>query len=276
VAGFNTAQDRDPLPVHLPAALPLHEGRRLIVTGAARGLGRAVAKLLISQGARVWLLDILADELAATAAELGAPSSWTATDLADPSSIAAAVDAARTGLGGFDGAANIAGIVRHHDPLEIPWGDWEKQFAINVQGSYEVARLVVRAMIDHGAHGAIVNTASEAGKVGHVDSLAYSASKAAVISMTRMLSKALAPHDINVNCVCPGGMPTAMLREVAVAYAGIVDGEPDDVFEQLIGTQLLRHTGEDEVAQVYSFLLSDAANLIRGQAINADGGDTPY
>ena len=73
-------------------------------------------------------------------------------------------------------------------------------------------------MIDSGARGAIVSVASEAGKKGHIESLAYSASKAALINMTRVLSAALAPHDINVNCVCPGGVATDMLREVAVAY----------------------------------------------------------
>lgn len=92
-----------------------------------------------------------------------------------------------------------------------------------------------------------------------------------------MLSEALARHDINVNCVCPGGLPTAMLREVAETYAGIVQNpDVDEVFAQLISSQLQRHTSLEEVAQVYSFLLSDAANTVRGQAINADGGDTPY
>lgn len=273
---FATMLGRRPLPLRLPVALPVHQGRRFLVTGAARGLGRAVAELLLQQGARVWLADILEPELAATAAELGVGDDWCRLDAADPASIAATVAAARAGLGGFDGAVNIAGIAPHADPLRIPWADWQRIFAVNVAGSYEVARLVALAIIEDGGHGAIVNTASEAGKVGHVDSLAYSASKAAVISMTRMLAEALAEHDINVNAVCPGGMPTAMLREVAGVYAAKVGGEAGEVFEQLISSQLDRHTATEEVAQVFSFLLSDAARVIRGQAVNADGGDTPY
>ena len=94
--------------------------------------------------------------------------------------------------------------------------------------------------------------------------------------MTRVLSAALAPHDINVNCVCPGGVATDMLREVAVAYGKLVESAPDAVFEKLVSSQLLRHIEPAEIARTISFLLSDEAMTIRGQAINADGGDTPY
>ena len=274
---FRATGQREALPVHLPEALPVHSGKRILVTGAARGLGKAVAALLVHQGARVWILDILGPELAETAEELGIGDRYGIVDVSAEQSVIDAVAAARKGLGGFDGVANIAGIVRHADPLDIPRADWERLHEINVIGSYKVAQLVARAMIDEGVHGSIVNTASEAGKIGHVDSLAYSASKAAVISMTRMLSESLAPNDINVNCVCPGGLPTAMLREVAETYAAIVqEDDIDAVFDRLISSQLHRHTSLEEVAHVYSFLLSDAANTVRGQAINADGGDTPY
>ena len=94
--------------------------------------------------------------------------------------------------------------------------------------------------------------------------------------MTRTLSASLAPHDINVNCVCPGGVSTDMLREVAVAYGRLVDQSPDEVFDQLISSQLQRRIEPEEVARTISLLLSDDAFLIRGQAVNADGGDTPY
>ena len=154
--------------------------------------------------------------------------------------------------------------------------DWEKIFRVNLFGAYEVSRLVARSMIASGARGAIVSVASEAGKKGHMESLAYSASKAALINMTRVLSAVLAPHDINVNCVCPGGVATDMLREVSVAYARLVAAPPDEVFSQLISSQLQRHIEPIEVARTISFLLSDAAVIIRGQAVSADGGDTPY
>jgi hypothetical protein len=94
--------------------------------------------------------------------------------------------------------------------------------------------------------------------------------------MTRVLSTTLAPYDINVNCICPGGVATDMLREVAVAYGKLAGQAPEDVFPQLVSTQLLRHIEPVEVARTISFLLSEDAVIIRGQAISADGGDTPY
>ena len=124
----------------------------------------------------------------------------------------------RRGSAGIDGLVNCAAIVVHADPLETSWADWERIFRVNLFGAYEASRLVAKSMIASGARGAIVSVASEAGKKGHMESLAYSASKAALINMTRVSSAALAPHDINVNCVCPGGVATDMLREVAVAY----------------------------------------------------------
>ena len=120
-------------------------------------------------------------------------------------------------------------------------------------------------MIDSGARGAIVSVASEAGKKGHIEFLAYSASKAALINMTRVLSVTLAPHDINVNCVCPGGVATDMLREVAVAYGKLAGQAAEDVFPQLVSSQLVRHIEPVEVARTISFLLSDDAIIIRGK-----------
>lgn len=275
MARFQTLAPHAPLPFRLPDAVAALPGRRVLVTGAARGLGAAVARAAAAAGASVWLVDLLEAEVVETAAAIGA-AGWTAADLATPGAADEVVAAAREGLGGLDGVANVAGIVLHHDPLRIPEEDWARLFAVNTTASYAVAAAAARTMIADGTGGAIVNTASEAGKVGHVDSLAYSASKAAVISMTRMLAAALAAHDVNVNCVCPGGLDTAMLREVAAVYAAKVGGDPTEVLDELVAGQLGRRASVDEVAQVHVFLLSDAARTIRGQAVNADGGDTPY
>jgi NAD(P)-dependent dehydrogenase (short-subunit alcohol dehydrogenase family) len=193
-----------------------------------------------------------------------------------PVSIGSALAAAEAERGRLEGLVNCEAIVVHADPLETSWADWEKIFRVNLFGAYEASRLVAKSMVASGARGAIVSVASEAGKKGHMESLAYSASKAALINMTRVLSAVLAPHDINVNCVCPGGVATEMLREVSVAYGRLVAAPPDEVFSQLISSQLQRHIEPIEVARTISFLLSDAAVIIRGQAVSADGGDTPY
>jgi NAD(P)-dependent dehydrogenase (short-subunit alcohol dehydrogenase family) len=274
---FSTRPPHAPLPVRARRAGLVHAGKGFIVTGAAGGVGRATAELLLAEGARVALADVRAKALDKTVAAIGHSKAFgIVLDAASPATIANAIAAAEAGLGRIDGLVNCAAIVIHADPLEIPWSDWEKIFAINLFGAYEAARLAAKSMIANGVRGAIVNVASEAGKKGHKESLAYSASKAGLISVTRVLSAVLAEHDINVNCVCPGGVATDMLREVAVAYGKLVDSPPAAVFEKLISSQLLRHIDPSEVARTISFLLSDDAMIIRGQAISADGGDTPY
>ena len=253
----------------------MHAGKAFLVTGAAGGIGKATAVGLARRGAHVALADIRVDALREAAAEVSGAMA-VAVDLADPQSIAAAVQSVEAHFGRIDGLVNCGAIVAHADPLEVAWADWERQFRINLFGAYEASRLVAKAMIAKGVRGAIVNVASEAGKKGHIDSLAYSASKAALINMTRTLSATLAPHDINVNCVCPGGVTTDMLREVALAYGKLVQAPAEDVFNQLISSQLQRRIEPDEVARTISFLLGDDAFIVRGQALNADGGDTPY
>ncbi|KJL32162.1 SDR family NAD(P)-dependent oxidoreductase [Microbacterium azadirachtae] len=267
------------LPIRRPPVFPVHEGKRIIVTGAAQGLGRAVAELLLAQGAKVVLMDIREDAIFAAAQELGGADrgvAAVAVDMSSAENVAKAAAAALRKFDGIDALANVAGIVRHSDPLQVPRSDWDAQFAVNVIGPYELSRLVAEHLISEERPGAIVNVASEAGKIGHAQSLAYSASKAALINETRMMSAALAYADININCVCPGGMPTAMLREVADAYSDRIHETAGDIFDAMITEQVGRHLDLAEVARTVSFLLSEDAFAIRGQAINVDGGGTPY
>ena len=239
-------------------------------------MGRATAELLAAEGASVALADIREEALGAAAAAIGENALAVPMDLAQPELIASAIRAAESRLGPLDGLVNCGAVVIHADPLATAWADWERIFRINLFGAYEASRLVARSMIESGARGGIVSVASEAGKKGHVESLAYSATKAALINLTRVLSASLAPHDINVNCVCPGGVASDMLREVAVAYGKLASAPPEEVYSQLISSQLVRHIEPVEVARTISFLLSDEAIIIRGQAVSADGGDTPY
>jgi NAD(P)-dependent dehydrogenase (short-subunit alcohol dehydrogenase family) len=131
-------------------------------------------------------------------------------------------------------------------------------------------------MIEQGGGGAIVNIASNAGKVGYPNMAAYNASKAAVISLTRSLAAEWAPHRINVNAVCPGGVETPMLEQVA-RWIGERQGlDPEALLGDMVPAQLGRHIQPLEVGRVVAFLLSERATIIRGQSINVDGGDTPY
>ncbi|MCX5496676.1 SDR family NAD(P)-dependent oxidoreductase [Kaistia dalseonensis] len=276
---YTTTKAETTLPVRESRIFPVHEGKGIIVTGATGGIGKAIVELLLAQGAKVVVADLREETVAATAASFGGAEKGcfgVAIDVASEAAVAAGVAKSAELLGRIDGLVNCAAIVLHSDPLAIPRADWQKQFEINLFGAYDMARLVARHMIDHDIKGAIVSIASEAGKKGHKESLAYSASKAAVISMTRMLSETLAPYDINVNCVCPGGVATPMLREVSVAYSGFTAEPAPAIFDKMLSQQLVRHLQPVEVARVTSFLLSDDAMLIRGQAVNADAGETPY
>ncbi len=272
---YTTTERNRTIPVRAPEIFPIHRDKAFVVTGAAGGIGKAIVELLLAQGARVVAADLDAGA-AGAAVERQSTLLPLAMDVARPVSIAEGVAAGAAHFGRLDGLVNCAAIVRHSDPLEISWDDWRRQFEINLFGAYEAARLVAKQMIAAGRRGAIVSMASEAGKKGHVESLAYSASKAGLISMTRMLSEALAGHDINVNCVCPGGVATPMLRDVSEAYSEVTGEAPAAIFDKMISQQLVRHLEPVEVARVVSFLLSDDALLIRGQAVNADAGETPY
>jgi len=127
-----------------------------------------------------------------------------------------------------------------------------------------------------GDGGAIVNIASNAGKVGYRNMAGYNASKAAVISLTRSLSLEWAEKKINVNAVCPGGVATDMLKTVADFITGGDAAESEKMMKNMVPHQLGRHILPVEVGRVVAFLLSDAAQIIRGQSISVDGGDTPY
>jgi len=273
---YSTHNSDHTLPVREAQVFPIHAGKAIIVTGGTGGIGRATCQLLAAQGARVAVVDLDQSKADQAAAELGNGSVGVAMNIADEASVSEGFAACIAALGQIHGLINCAAIVLHSDPMAISRADWQKQFDINLFGAYEISRLTAAHMIEHKIKGAIVGIASEAGKKGHAESLAYSASKAGVISMTRMLSESLAPYDINVNCVCPGGVATPMLREVSVAYSAITSEPAAAVFDQMTNVQLKRHIQSIEVARIASFLLTDDAMLIRGQAVNADGGETPY
>lgn len=255
---------------------PVHEGKKFIVTGAAGGIGSALVALLVAEGATVAALDLREDALHKMATKFEGKVVTAACDLGQQLSIEAAFGQIRSQLGSIDGVVNNAALVRRGNALDTSWDDWQATMAVNVYGAFELARLAARLMAENGRRGAIVNVASEAGKKGHTQSLSYGASKAALISMTRILAASLSPYDINVNCVCPGGVGTDMLRAAAANYARVSGGDVDDIFPRLVSSQLKRHITPDEVARTISFLLSDDALIIRGQAVNTDGGDTPY
>jgi len=198
-----------------------------------------------------------------------------ALDVTQAASLEAAASATTTAFGRLDGWVNNAGVLRLDAALDARAEDFDAQMRVNAQAVLLGCQAAARRMIGQGG-GAIVNVASNAGKVGYRNMAGYNASKAAVVSLTRSLALEWAEHDINVNAVCPGGVDTPMLREVAEWLAPRLGQAPDALHAQMKPQQMERRIQPIEVGRVVAFLLTEAAAIIRGQSINVDGGDTPY
>lgn len=257
----------------------LLEGRTVVVTGAGGGMGRGIAEAAAEAGARVAVGDLALDPVAQTARrieERGGRAIALTLDVTDAGSIAAAIERTVEAFGRLDGWVNNAGILRMGAALEAEPRDWEAQMQVNVSGLFACCQAVARRLVAQGGGGAIVNIASNAGKVGYPNMSAYNAGKAAVINLTRSLAAEWAPHRINVNAVCPGGVDTPMLAAVAQWITSRQGGDPDELVRRMTPAQIGRHIQPIEVGRVVAFLLSDRAAIIRGQSINVDGGDTPY
>jgi 3-oxoacyl-[acyl-carrier protein] reductase len=236
------------------------EGKRAIITGAARGIGAAIAATYRREGAELVLLDREVDVCHATAARLGAKA--LAVDLADPAATAQVMHHAIEHLGGVDVLVNNAGILRFAPLLEITVDDWDATFDINVRAMLVTTQVAARRMIADGG-GTIVNMASMGGKVGSPNQAHYAASKAAVISLTRVSAMELGPHAIRVNCICPGYVLTEM---------GAATRTPEMVAKWASMSPLGRCAEPDEVASMALFLASDDARYSTGEAFNVAGG----
>jgi len=254
-------------------------GRVVFVTGGARGIGRGIAEACAEAGATVAVGDLRAEDAAETARSVerhGVRVHCVALDVTRAESLEAAVQSTVGALGRLDGWVNNAGVLRMAPALEAGAADFEAELRVNTQAVLAGCQAAARQLIRQGGGGAIVNVASNAGKVGYPNMAGYNASKAAVISLTRSLSFEWAAHRINVNAVCPGGVDTPMLRAVAEWLAPRLGQTPDALHAQMKPRQLERRIEPVEVGRVVAFLLSEAAAIIRGQALNVDGGDTPY
>ena len=249
-----------------------------IVTGAAGGIGEGIATAILEQGGKVALVDLQADAVTAAARRVDPDGDRTLAVEGDVTSVDSANHAVQQTVehfGRLDGIVNNAGVVTLDTAWDATPEAWDREFRVNVTGSFVMARAVGQHLRAHGG-GAIVNVASNCGKVGYKNMAGYNASKAAVINMTRSLALEWAADGINVNAVCPGGVDTPMLAGVAEWLSPRIDVPADELLASMGPAQLGRKVQPTEVGRVVAFLLSDDAVIIRGQAINVDGGDTPY
>ncbi len=248
-------------------------GRRALVTGAASGIGSAIVRALVKAGARVAVTDV--DEAAARhlATEVGGAAMAHLLDVTDAAATERAFDAAAATWGGLDLVAANAGISTMNRVADLTEREWDANMAVNAKGVFLTNRAAVRRFIATGTRGAIVNTASLAGKTGVPLLAHYAASKFAVVGFTQSLAKEVAPHGIRVNCVCPGFVRTAMQEREIVWEATLRGMTPDAVRAEYVAlTPLGRIEEAEDVADTVVFLASDLARFVTGEALNVTGG----
>jgi glucose 1-dehydrogenase len=244
-----------------------HEGKVVIITGAAQGLGLACAERFLSEGAKVFLVDILKDKLEEAVAKLGPKSVACVSDLSDISSVKAKhlVDQAVTAFGKVDVLVNNAGIIHLADFVDFPEEMFDKTQRINVKAAFLIGQAVARQMIRQGDGGAIVNMSSVNANLAIPNAVAYAVSKGAMKQLTAVMAVGLTPHGIRVNAVGPGTILTELVENSIMAS--------ETARRNVLARTPIGRCGQpSEVASVVSFLASDDASYIVGQTIYPDGG----
>jgi 2,3-dihydro-2,3-dihydroxybenzoate dehydrogenase len=242
-----------------------------LVTGAARGIGAAVARTLAARGAAVAVVDREGAQAAVVADGLNADgyrALAVAADVTDAAAVEDAVTRAEAALGPITTLANVAGVLRHGPLLEMSDDDWAQCLAVNATGVLHASRAAAARMVERGG-GSVVTVASNAAGVPRTGMAAYAASKAAAVALTRCLGLELGPRGVRANVVCPGSTDTDMLRELDVDHAALVAGTPE-AFR--VGIPLGRVGAADDVAEAVAFLASDAARHVTLQTLYVDGG----
>jgi 2-hydroxycyclohexanecarboxyl-CoA dehydrogenase len=242
------------------------QGRAVIVTGGASGIGRATALLLAREGAHVFIGDI--DEArgkatAEAARAAGHAADFLPLDLQKPESVAAFADAVHQQVQRVDGLVNAAGWDRIQPFIENPPEMWDDLIAINLLGAVRLTRAILPPMIDTQA-GKIVNISSDAGRVGSMGETVYAAAKGGLIAFTKSLAREMARHKLNVNCVCPGPTDTPLFQR-----------QPERMREALTRAIPFRRIAQPEdIAEAVMFFLGARSDYITGQVLSVSGGLT--
>jgi NAD(P)-dependent dehydrogenase (short-subunit alcohol dehydrogenase family) len=249
--------------------MPRLAGKVAIVTGAARGIGLAIAKRFVTEGAKVVLSDI--DERAGNleAKHLGASARFVPCDVGDAGQVTRMIESARAAFtGDVDILVNNAGIVHGADFLSLKEEDFDRVLRTNLKGAFLCSQAVARRMVEQikagKLAGTIINMSSINAVLAIADQVPYCVTKGGIGQLTRSTSLALAPHGIRVNAIGPGSVMTEMLAKVAVDLKARR--------RMMSRTPMGRFAEPDEVASVAVFLASDDASYITGETIFADGG----
>lgn len=247
-------------------------GRSILVTGAGLGIGRAIAERLAHAGARLVLFDVDERSLhdaAEALSKTGTQVSSHVVDVADLDAVTAAVTEARSTVGPIHGLVNNAGISHRNSIIEADTDHFGKVLDVNVWGVFHCAKAVLPDMLEAAA-GRIVNISSWAGKTALPQYFAYCTSKFAVLGMTQSMAVDLGQHGIRVNAVCPGIIMNTPTRDMAEAEASERGLPPASERAKAVPLRRLGHP--KDIADCVAFLLSDQADYLTGQSLNATGG----
>ncbi|MCA0059123.1 MULTISPECIES: L-iditol 2-dehydrogenase [unclassified Mesorhizobium] len=249
------------------------KGKSALITGSARGIGKAFAEAYAREGAIVAIADIDLEAAQKTAAGIGGKAYAVTIDVTDQASIDAAVQAVETRTGGLDILINNAAIFDLAPIVEISRASYEKLFSVNVAGTLFMLQAAARSMITRGKGGRIINMASQAGRRGEALVAVYCASKAAVISLTQSAGLDLIKHGINVNGIAPGVVDSDMWDQVDALFAKY-ENRPKGEKKRLVGEGVPygRMGRPEDLAGMAVFLASDEAEYIVAQTYNVDGG----
>ncbi len=254
---------------------PLLAGKRAVVTGAGRGIGRSIALALAQAGANVAVTARTSSEieqLVAEIQELDRKSMAVPCDVTDPGQVTHMATTLIEGLGGVDILVNNAGNAGSHKFLNHPDELWHHMLSINLTSVYYVTKAFIPTLMDQ-RHGRIINIASIASRVGGSYIAAYTAAKHGVLGLTRALAVELMPYNITVNAICPGYVNTPMTNESVsniAARTGMAESKAREVLEN--SSPQKRLIEPEEIATIAVFLAQDSNRGITGQAINIDGG----
>ena len=247
------------------------KGQRVLITAAASGIGYAVAKAFVENGAGVHICDIREDLLADCKKTLPHISA-TLTDIADPVQVDRLFEETMDHLGGLDVLINNAGIAGPTAAVEdVTPAEWEHTMAININGQFYCARRAV-PLIKEAGGGSIINMSSSAGILGYPMRSPYAASKWAVIGLTKTMAMELGEFGIRVNAICPNAVEGPRMDAVITAEAQAKGISEKEVYDRLVaGTSMRTFVSTDDVVNLVLFICSEAGSKISGQALSVDG-----